>query len=727
MRIYPFTLFLFLLLSFKAFSYEVVIEGIVMHPTPGTNVAGIEILIQSLPDDTFQYEAIVVTTEDGTFRHAIDVPDDVRGTFLVYPVACPTSDHTKRVVYHPDHHVFEVKIKACDSDRDCRVTIKQRYHDDGTLYLVAKPHGTAPFTYEWSDGSTSETIAVGAAGKYCVIVTDAEGCTADACYEIDRACKSEILVRAPGLNTTSDARAILIVESKGVAPFTYEWSTGETTKEIKVLDYGEYCVRVVDANGCVSEDCIVIDDEGCMVNISVLDANSDAASNGLLLKARVQGKAPFTYMWSTGDTTMNIRVTEAGQYCVRVEDATGCVSESCIEVDPAECKTEIARHPLTNSQAATLHLQAKTRGLAPFSYVWSTGDSTKNIRVSASGTYCVQVTDRNGCVSEDCIDVEVPNLCAVSIDAKPTALDVTNVQAFTLHARTQGKAPFVYQWISPNGEVISEEPTLTVDDLTTYCVVVTDSNGCVSDACINLEEVVTECKVEIHRTGSGLLIAFIRSYFPYTILWNTGSTDRKIKIDGPGEYCVTIISASGCTATACIVIDEEEKCKVKIHREKTASGATALIAKTRSDHTFTYEWNTGDSTQSIVPDSSGEYCVTVTDNAGCVSDACITYHLPSAVSPFDLGFETGLTSIIKATLSPNPFVGQLQISLDLSGRSDARVLVYDLSGQLVKEKTWNQVSNIHETMDLENLHAGMYLVKIVTESENKTLRLIKSD
>ncbi len=727
MRIYPFTLLFFILLSFKAFSYEVVIEGIVLNPSGSAGMAGIEVLIQSLPDDAFQYETTVVTIEDGTFRKVIEVPDDVKGTFLIFPAECPNADHTKRVVYHPEHTTFEVKIKACDPEHDCRVTIMKKHHDDGTLYLVAKPHGVGPFSYEWSDGSTSETIAVGEDARYCVVVTDAEGCASDACFEIDRACKSEILVRAPGLNAASDARAILIVDSKGMAPFSYEWSTGETTKEIIIFELGEYCVRVEDANGCVSEDCIMIDEEGCTVNISILDANTDAAANGIILKANVRSKAPYSYKWSTGDTSATIRVIETGKYCVRTEDANGCVSESCIEVDPAGCSTEIVRHPLTNSQANTIHLQAKSRGLAPFSYAWSTGDSTKHLRVSESGTYCVEVTDRNGCVSEDCVDVEVAPRCAVSIEAVPAVLDVTNVQAFTLQARTQGDGPFIYKWISPNGEVISEEATLTVDDLKTYCVVVTDSKGCVSDACINLEEVVTECKVEIHRTGSGLLIAFVRSYFPFTILWNTGSTDRKIRVDGSGEYCVTIVSESGCTASACVVIDEEEFCKVTIHREKTASGATALQAKIRSDHTYFYEWNTGETTQSILPDSSGEYCVTVTDHEGCVSDACISYHLPSAAEPSNVDLETGPATTIKATLSPNPFVGLLNVSLDLSGRSDTQVFVYNLSGQMVKQRTWTQVRSINETLDLQDLHAGMYLVKIVTESENKTFRLIKSD
>ena len=38
-------------------------------------------------------------------------------------------------------------------------------------------------------------------------------------------------------------------------------------------------------------------------------------------------------------------------------------------------------------------------------YQWSTGDSVFFIRVNQPGTYCVTVTDFNGCAAEDCLDV----------------------------------------------------------------------------------------------------------------------------------------------------------------------------------------------------------------------------------------------------------------------------------------------------------------------------------
>ena len=131
----------------------------------------------------------------------------------------------------------------------------------------------------------------------------------------------------------ADGGILLKAHTRGKAPFTYEWSNGAKTQSIKVKEPGKYCVKVEDAEGCVSDACFVVrkpgdgDDVKCRTRI--MPRRTDA---GLKLIARTRGKAPFTYHWSTGDTTQSIVVKEPGKYCVKVEDAEGCISKTCFDL-----------------------------------------------------------------------------------------------------------------------------------------------------------------------------------------------------------------------------------------------------------------------------------------------------------------------------------------------------------------------------------------------------------
>ncbi len=115
--------------------------------------------------------------------------------------------------------------------------------------------GTAPYTYAWSTGSTTDTIANLLAGMYFLTVTDDNGCTGiDSGVEI-----TEPAVDHEGVDSTADASCNEMTEplqqlSLGELHLThpYLWSNGALTANISGLTAGSYTITVTDANGCTT-------------------------------------------------------------------------------------------------------------------------------------------------------------------------------------------------------------------------------------------------------------------------------------------------------------------------------------------------------------------------------------------------------------------------------------------------------------------------------------------
>jgi hypothetical protein len=85
---------------------------------------------------------------------------------------------------------------------------------------------------------------------------------------------------------------------------------------------------MVDNFGCVS--CGIVPDSGAVCN------GSAVTLSGLHLG----GMAPFQYLWSTGESTSTIRVTQPGVYTLQVIDANGCAATFTTKVDScSQCVT----------------------------------------------------------------------------------------------------------------------------------------------------------------------------------------------------------------------------------------------------------------------------------------------------------------------------------------------------------------------------------------------------
>ena len=122
------------------------------------------------------------------------------------------------------------------------------------------------------------------------------------------------------------------------------------------------------------------------------------------------GDAPsnYTYTWSTGESTSEIRVNAAGIYSVRVSNANGCFKDRTVTVLPSNIAT-IKNIDITDgSQNNTVTVAVTGEGTYDFALDAITGPYQESATFTnvAPGFHTVFVRDVNGCgISEKLISV----------------------------------------------------------------------------------------------------------------------------------------------------------------------------------------------------------------------------------------------------------------------------------------------------------------------------------
>jgi len=279
---------------------------------------------------------------------------------------------------------------------------------------------------------------------------------------------------------------------------------------------------------------------------STCSVTLQSVQNGFCLQANPSGTAPFTYIWSDGSTDQTACANNpAGDtLCVTITDATGCVAVTCgyAGSNPPSCDVWISLDSIT--QGPQQLLNGFSSGNGPFTYLWSTGENNATIAATSSGTYCVTITDADGCEDSGCTTVILNNNNNCSVQVNQV------MGSNCLEAVAQGTAPFTYLWSdgSTSSTACSNNPIID-----TLCVSVTDANGCVSYGCEVIDNGSgNNCDAIIYATGGGLSVSIVGdSTQTYTYNWSTGETTPSISPTVTGNYCVTVTSSNGCTDSDC--------------------------------------------------------------------------------------------------------------------------------------------------------------------------------
>lgn len=118
----------------------------------------------------------------------------------------------------------------------------------------------------------------------------------------------------------------------GATPYTYLWNTMSTSQEITGLAAGIYEVTVEDACNHISTAAFELTNPDTLTIEAIAYPTDPGQANGYVVSEVEGGVPPYNFIWDDGTTTSTIIDRAAGEYCVRVTDARGCMATDCAEI-----------------------------------------------------------------------------------------------------------------------------------------------------------------------------------------------------------------------------------------------------------------------------------------------------------------------------------------------------------------------------------------------------------
>jgi hypothetical protein len=330
--------------------------------------------------------------------------------------------------------------------------------------------GNPGSSYNWSNGSVSQTIVVNSSGTYYTAVTNSSGCSDTDTIQVTINPNPVVDL---GADIQSCSSSVNLTTS---ASGNYIWNTGATTSGITVNTSGTYSVSV-DLNGCVVSDTIsVIISNPPFVN---LGADIQSCSSSIILDA---GNSGSMFLWNTGATGQTLTVITSGTYFVNVTASGGCTVADSILVTINPTVAANAGPDLSVCSGNSVQLSAS----GGTNYLWNNTLSGANITVTpvSDTIFTVVVTDINGCTGTDQLNVFVNEgpTSVFSVFAAGTSITTNNN---SLNANS-----VVWDFGDGSAFNTSFAPSHTYMSNGTYVISLITSNSCGTDTATYVLSVV---------------------------------------------------------------------------------------------------------------------------------------------------------------------------------------------------------------------------------------------
>jgi len=560
------------------------------------------------------------------------------------------------------------------------------------------------------------------AGTYNILVTDENGCTGTASFDVMQPTPisfsgSEVvdIVYPDGGNG-----AINLMVSGGTPDYAFTWTgpEGYTSNEQDIemlINEGLYSVLVLDANACEADTAfsVLSNSTEFIVFISnIINVSCFGGSDGGATVTVIGAQGSLHYEWKDsdgqdiGEDSPSITGLAAGEYSVTVYDYRKCHMEVGFTIDEPEPLTAVIEgRDVTcfGAQNGIADLSV-TGGVSPYTYAWSTGAISEDIVGLAPGTYAVEITDANGCTESADVTISEPEMLQSEIIIETQLVCYDNRDAVVSVVVTGGTEPYRYLWNDPASQTT---PTAINLGVGTYTVMVTDANGCVNIGTVEIQSPppisisFTHTDITCFGGNDGAVDAMVEGGSPpYDYEWSNGGMGSSMNNIVAGTYTLIITDLNACQKSESIEILQPDELLVSSSNvvditcfgeqngeiNITGSGGTEPLVYTLSPGDIANETGIFNNL------GSGNYSITLNDAANCgpvLMDNLIISE-PEAI----------VMDSMKVTDESD------------TGANDGAIMIYASGGTVPLTYTLNPGAVENQTGEFTNLLSGTYTVDI---------------
>ena len=297
------------------------------------------------------------------------------------------------------------------------------FGDANGLATTSTIGGNGLYNYLWSTGSTTQHLNNLGPGNYALTITDGLGCFDTLSFLISEPTALQLSSIGTNISCYGDSSgAVNLSVFGGTPPYVYNWSNSSTNQDLSGLSHGIYSVYVQDSMGCSDMETTIIISPSSPLQTTILKSDTlcYASSNGFFDLEVSGGTAPYTYLWSNMQTTQDINNLVSGIYSVEVVDDNGCkviFSDTLSEYSALNISTNLVTDSI--SQLATINVNV-SGGQAPYTFLWSNGQSTAFVSGLSLGDYTLTVVD-----AQACTDTIILTVSAFTGFYKPSQMDIS--------------------------------------------------------------------------------------------------------------------------------------------------------------------------------------------------------------------------------------------------------------------------------------------------------------